>query len=74
MAELLNEEERRIVEGLIDSPKIYLFTGRPYGRSSYRDWLEVTLKNTNVRLKNPKQPLVNFAFDLELPLRYTQTL
>lgn len=74
VAEHLNEEERGIVEGLIDSPKIYLFTGRPFSRSSSRDWTEVTLKNTNVRLKNAKQPLVNFAFDFELPARYTQTL
>ena len=74
VAEHLNEEERGIVEGLVDSPKIYLFKGRPFSRSSARDWIEVTLKNTNVRLKNARQPLVNFAFDFELPIRYTQTL
>lgn len=74
IAELLTEDERRIVEGILDSPKIYLFTGKPYARSSYRDWIEVSLKTTSARLKNPRQPLTNFTFDIELPVRYTQTL
>lgn len=74
IAELLNEDEKRIVEGIIDSPKVYLFTGQPYSRSSSRDWMEVTLKSTAARLRNAKQPLINFSFDLELPVRYTQRL
>lgn len=74
VAELLTDDERRIVEGIIDSPKIYLFTGSPFSRNSYNNWTEVTLKTTNTRIKNPKQPLTNFTFDIELPLRYTQTL
>lgn len=74
VAELLSEDERRIVEGIIDSPKIYLFTGRPLSRNSANDWVEVVLKTSGTRIKNPKQPLTNFTFDIELPLRYTQTL
>jgi len=74
VAELLPENERRIVEGILDSPKIYLFTGQPYARSDYRDWTEVALKTTGARIKNPRQPLTNFSFDIELPVRFTQTL
>ncbi|KGO85728.1 hypothetical protein Q765_15020 [Flavobacterium rivuli WB 3.3-2 = DSM 21788] len=74
VAELLTENERRIVEGILDSPKIYLFTGQPYARNSYRDWVEVSLKTTSARIKNPRQPLTNFTFDVELPVRFTQTL
>lgn len=74
VAELLTEDERGIVEGILDSPKIYLFTGQPYSRSSSRDWMEITLKTTGTRLKNARQPLTNFTFDLELPQRYTQRL
>lgn len=74
IAELLTEDERRIVEGIIDSPKIYLFTGQPYSQAELTDWMEVTLKTTNTKIKNPKQPLTNFTFDIELPKRYTQTL
>ncbi|MDV6169547.1 hypothetical protein R1T16_14015 [Flavobacterium sp. DG1-102-2] len=74
IAELLTEDERRIVEGILDSPKIYLFTGKPLSQNSYRSWIEVTLKTGSARLKNPKQPLTNFTFDIELPIRFTQTL
>lgn len=74
IAELLGEDQQRIVEGLLDSPKVYLFTGQPYSRSSLKDWTEVVLKTSGSRLKNAKQPLTNFSFDLELPERFTQTL
>lgn len=74
VAELLTENESRIVQGILDSPKIYLFTGKPYAQSSYRHWVEVTLKTTSARIKNPREPLTNFAFDIELPVRYAQVL
>jgi hypothetical protein len=74
VAELLTEDERRIVEGILDSPKIYFFTGKPYARNVYHDWIEVVLKTTGARIKNPRQPLTNFTFDIELPVRYSQTL
>jgi hypothetical protein len=74
LAELLTDDERRIVEGILDAPKIYLFTGKPYARNGYNDWIEVALKTTSARIKNPRQPLTNFTFDIELPVRYTQTL
>ncbi|KAF2518261.1 hypothetical protein E0W68_09560 [Flavobacterium salilacus subsp. salilacus] len=74
IAELLNDDERAVVEGILDSPKVYLFTGKPFSQNSYTNWTEVSLKTGSARLKNPRQPLTNFSFDLELPERYTQTL
>jgi hypothetical protein len=74
IAELLTEEETNVLQGILDSPKVYMFTGKPFAQSSYRDWIEVSLKSGNARIKNAKQPLNNFSFDIELPARYTQTL
>lgn len=74
ITDLLTEDDARIVEGIIDSPKIYMFTGQPYSRNDYRDWIEVSLKTTNVRVKNFKDKTNIMAFDFELPQRYTQTL
>src|SRR5690606_24397330 len=74
VAELLTEDESRIVEGLLDSPKIYLFTGKPFAQNGITDWIEVTLKTTSARIKNARQPLTNFTFDIELPQRFMQTL
>lgn len=74
IAELLTEPQRNIVQNLLESPKVYLFTGAPYSRSDYRSWIEVSVKTTGVRIKNPREELTNFTFDIELPTRYTQTL
>lgn len=74
IADLLTEEQRDIVAGIFDSPKIYMFTGQPMSRASVNDWVEVSLKTTNARVKNAKQPLTNFSLDFELPQRYTITL
>lgn len=74
ITERLNIDEKIIVEGILESPKIYLFTGQPFARNDYNDWLEVSLKTTNARVKNFKQELTNFVLDFELPVRYTQTL
>jgi len=74
VAELLTEDESRIVQGILDSPKVYAFTGQPYAQNGYRNWVEVILKTPSARIKNPRQPLTNFAFDIELPTRYAQTL
>ncbi|KGO88086.1 hypothetical protein Q765_03260 [Flavobacterium rivuli WB 3.3-2 = DSM 21788] len=74
IAETLTENETLIVSGITDSPKIYMFTGAPFSRNVYRDWVEITLKSTNMRIKNYKEKLNNVAFDFELPQRYTQRL
>lgn len=74
VAEMLTPQERTVVEGILDSPKIYLFTGKPFSKNTNRDWIEVVLKTTSARLKNPRQPLTTFTFDIELPVRFTQTL
>lgn len=74
IAELLTPDERLIVEGVLESPKVYMFTGQPFSRAGVRDWIEVNVKTQNARVKNAKENLTNFQFDFELPQRYTQTL
>jgi hypothetical protein len=74
VAELLTPAQRDIVQNLLESPKVYLFTGLPYSRSSYQDWIEVSVKTTSARIRNARETLTNFAFDIELPERFTQML
>jgi len=74
VAEQLNEDQQRLLLGIADSPKIYMFTGVPYSQSGYRNWVEVSLKTSSVRVRNYKQSLNNFALEFDLPERYTQTL
>ena len=74
VAELLTPAQRDIVQNILESPKVYLFTGQPYSRSSYRDWIEVSVKTSAARIRNARETLTNFAFDIELPERFTQML
>ncbi|GGB84059.1 hypothetical protein GCM10007424_25080 [Flavobacterium suaedae] len=74
VAELLTEDERSVIEGILDSPKVYLFTGQPFAQNGYNNWIEVSLKTSSATIKNPRNKLTNFSFELELPERYTQTL
>lgn len=74
ITELLTHDERGIVEGILESPKIYMFIGKPYSKNSHLDWIEVSLKTTSTRIKNSKQALTNFAFDIMLPQRFSQRL
>lgn len=73
-SDLLREEEVLILQDIIDSPKIYLFTGAPLSRNGQYDWIEVILKTGNIRIKNPRQELVPFNLEFELPQRETQNL
>lgn len=74
VAELLTPPQRNIVQNLLESPKVYLFTGTPFGRSNYHNWVEVSVKTNSARIKNPRQELTNLTIDIELPERYTLSL
>lgn len=71
---VVSEEERTILESLIDSPAIFLFTGQPYDRNNYNDWMQIKMKNSSHRVANAKQKKTNFVFNFDLPNRQTITL
>lgn len=71
-AEKLYEDEKLILEGILDSPKILLYTGERFSRAESNDWIEVTMKNGTFDIKSPKLRRYSFVIDFELPDRYTQ--
>ncbi len=71
-AEKLYDEEKIILEGILDSPKILLYTGERFSRAEANDWIEITMKNGSFDLKSPKIRRHSFVIDFELPDRYTQ--
>jgi hypothetical protein len=73
-AEKLNENEKLILEGIIDSPKIYLFTGERFSKADLTDWMEVRLKTSSFTVKAPKKKLYSYFVEFDLPARNTQTL
>lgn len=72
--DVINSDENTVLQSLLDSPKIYLFTGQPYAKANYNDWLEVSLNTNDVRIVNAKEKLNKFNLTFELPQRNTRTL
>jgi hypothetical protein len=72
--EKLNENEKLIFEGIIDSPKIYMFTGERFSKADLTDWMEVRLKTSSFPIKNPNKKRYQYFIELDLPARITQTL
>jgi hypothetical protein len=72
--DILNENDMLIMEELIDSPKVYLFTGIPLSKCNSNDWLEISLRTTDFRISNAKNVLNRFNFQFDLPRRTTLTL
>jgi hypothetical protein len=73
-SDIINEDEKTLLESIIDSPKIYLFTGQPYAKANYNDWLEVSLNTADFRIVNAKERLNKFNLIFELPQRNTRKL
>ena len=70
----LNENDKLILEEIIDSPKIYLFTGERFSKSELSDWMEVRLKTSSFPVKAPNKVLYSYYIELDFPARTTQTI
>jgi len=73
-SDILSEDENLLLSGIIDSPKIYLFTGQPFAKASWNDWLEISLNSSDFRIKNAKNVQNKMNFTFELPQRNTRKL
>lgn len=65
--ENITPDEMLILRDLLDSVKVYLFTGKAFTKSSDKDWLEVIIKGGNYRLSNSREKLNNLNLTIELP-------
>ncbi len=73
-SDILSEDENILLSGIIDSPKIYLFTGQPFAKANFNDWIEVSLNSTDFRIMNAKNVQNKMNFTFELPQRNTRKL
>lgn len=73
-AERLYQDDKTLLEGITDSPKIYLFTGERFSRSNHMDWVEMSVKSGSFTLMEPKKRIYSFYMEFDLPNRYTQKL
>lgn len=70
----LNKNENLLFRSILESPKVYLFTGRQYSKNTVNDWMSVQIRGGNFTTKNFKQDLVSYNLTLELPKVNTMTL
>jgi hypothetical protein len=72
--ELITPNEMLILNDLLDSPKVYLFTGTPSEVAQPNDWLEVTIKAGSFRVSNSKEKMNNLNLTIEIPTNTTKIL
>jgi hypothetical protein len=70
----ITENEMQILNDLLDSPKVYLFTGKPNQRVTCKDWLEVNIKAGSFRVSNSKEKMNNLNLTIEIPTNTTKIL
>lgn len=70
----INSQYKILLEDLLDSAKVYLFTGVPFSKNTFNDWLEVDLKDGKFITENPKEGLYTFDFEFNLPKSVTRSL
>lgn len=70
----IKSQYKTLLEDLIDSAKVYLFTGVPFSKNTFNDWMEVDLKDGKFITENPKEGLYTFDFELQLPKSVTRSL
>jgi len=63
----INLEDNDLVKTMLDSPKVYLFTGTPFAKNTYQDWIEVEISNRDSITKQWKRDLNNYEIVLKLP-------
>lgn len=72
--ELITPNEMLILNDLLESPKVYLFTGTQNEIVQPNDWLEVTIKSGAFRISNSREKLNSLSITIELPANITKTL
>lgn len=62
---------------IIESPKIYLFTGEPFSvneTETDHQWIEVSCETSSLEITKPKNKKSSFPIEFKLPIRKTMSL
>jgi hypothetical protein len=70
----ITPQEFLILNDILESPKVYLFTGLQNEVVQLNDWLEVTIKSGAFRVSNAREKMTNLNLTIELPANNTKTL
>ncbi len=70
----IKEAYKNLLVDLLDSAKVYLFTGTPFSQNTFNDWIEVEVKAGNYTVDNSRSDLYTFSLEFGLPKNVTRSL
>lgn len=68
----VKEYENRILLDLAQSSKVYLFTGLPFAKNNFQDWIEIVVKDKTHITTSPRREIYNVEFDFVLTSSYNR--
>jgi hypothetical protein len=70
----ITQNEMLILNDLLDTPKVYLFTGTQNQTVQCSEWLEVNIKAGSFRVSNSKEKMTSLNLTIEIPTNTTKIL
>lgn len=70
----ITKDERELLRDLLDSVKVYFFTGVAFSQSSDKDWVEVNISGGQFRLTNAREMMNTLTMTIDLPENVTRKL
>jgi hypothetical protein len=70
----ITQNEMLILNDLLDTPKVYLFTGTPNQNAQCKEWLEVNIKSGAFRVSNSREKMNSLSLTIEIPTNTTKIL
>jgi hypothetical protein len=70
----ITQNEMLILNDLLDTPKVYLFTGTPNQNVQCKEWLEVNIKSGAFRVSNSREKMNSLSLTIEIPTNTTKIL
>ena len=74
ISESVDKNNQEVLNGILDSPRVYLYTGIRLTQVTDVSWLSCKKKSGNSIITDFKRDIKNYKVELELPPRYTMKL
>ena len=74
VSENVSEYNQEVLNGLLDSPRVYYYTGERLTQMNNVSWLGVKVKNATKIITDYKNKTLKYKLSIELPERYTMNL
>lgn len=72
--ENITQDEMLILRDLLDSVKVFLFTGTPFTKAENTDWIEVSLKSGTFRISNSREKLNTLSLAIDIPINVNRKI